>query len=317
MMHDAVIRDLSAGVDAKVAAAFVGAYEKLVSSFRRGDVDDCLRAAGVFVEHALRAVEFVRTGAPPEIKSVAATVRAIEADASLDDSLRFLVARVAQVAIYEVRSKRGAVHVKGIDPRHIDASLAVHAAGWVIAEFLRLYHSSDEAVVAEAMAALVRGHVPFVETFGAERVVTTKVPCDVELLLLLARAAGEGLNRTALGQASKYASPRVSEAIGRLSGERYVHQTRDGKYHITGPGEPIPGRASGRSGRDGGPSGEAALDDPRESPAEQHVSHQSGGMPSPQALPHDAVRRGGRCRRTGFMSPTITGLPGRVVGRLR
>lgn len=237
-MRDAVIRDLSAGVDAKVAAALVDAYEKLVSSFRRGDVNDCLRAAGLFVEHALRAVEFVRTGAaPPEIKSVAATVRAIDADASLDDSLRFLVARVAQVAIYEVRSKRGAVHVKGIDPRHIDASLAVHAAGWVIAEFLRLYHSSAEAVVAEAMAALVRGHVPFVETFGVERVVTTKVPCDVELLLLLARAAGEGLDRTALGQASKYASPRVSEAIGRLSGDRYVHQTRDGKYYITGPGE--------------------------------------------------------------------------------
>jgi DNA-binding IclR family transcriptional regulator len=54
---------------------------------------------------------------------------------------------------------------------------------------------------------------------------------------LLAGAAGEGLDRTALGQASKYPPPRVSEAIRRLSSDRYVHQTRDRRYHITGSGE--------------------------------------------------------------------------------
>src|SRR5205823_4380994 len=86
-------------------------------------------------------------------------------------------------------------------------------------------------------AVLMRGHIPFVETFGDERVVTRKVPCDVELLLLLAGAAGEGLDRAALGQASKYPPPRVSEAIQRLSSDRYVHQTRKRRYHITGPGE--------------------------------------------------------------------------------
>ncbi len=141
------------------------------------------------------------------------------------------------MAVYEVRSKRGAVHVKGIDPRHIDATLAVHAAAWVLAEFLRLYHSGDERVVAEAMAALMRGHIPFVESFGEERVVTKKAPCDVELLLLLAQTAGEGLDRTVLGRASKNPPQRVSEAIQQLSGERYVHRTRDGRYHVTGPGE--------------------------------------------------------------------------------
>lgn len=238
MMRDAVIKDLSATIDPKVAAALVGSYEKLVASSRRGDLDGCLTTAGLFVEHVLRAVEFVRTGvAPPEIKSVSATVRAIEGDTKLPDSLRYLIPRVAYAMIYEVRSKRGAVHVKEIDPRHIDASLAVQAASWVLAEFLRLYHSADEKVAAEAMAVLMRGHIPFVETFGDELVVTRKVPCDVEMLLLLAGAVGEGLDRTALGQASKYPPPRVSEAIQRLSSDRYVHQTRDRRYHITGPGE--------------------------------------------------------------------------------
>jgi hypothetical protein len=52
-----------------------------------------------------------------------------------------------------------------------------------------------------------------------------------------AGAVGEELDRTALGRTSKYPSPRGSEALRRLSEDRYVHQTRDRKYHITGPGE--------------------------------------------------------------------------------
>jgi len=237
-MRATVVKDLSTAIEPAVACALVDAYEKLVSSFRRRDLEGCLTTAGLFVEHALRAVEFIRTGAaPPEIKSVSATVKTIEGDVALSDSLRFLIPRVAQAAIYDLRSKRGAVHFKGIDPRYIDASLAVHAAAWVIAEFLRLYHASDETVIAQAMATLVRGHVPFVETFGDECVVTQRVSCDVELLLLLAGAAGEGLDRTALGRASKYPPPRVSEAVRRLSADRYLHKTRAGEYHITGPGE--------------------------------------------------------------------------------
>lgn len=254
MMRDAVIKNLAAAIEPGVAAALVGSYEKLVSSFRRGDLDGCLTTAGLFVEHALRAVEFVRTGtAPPEIKSVSATVKAIEADPKLPDSLRYLIPRVAYAMIYEIRNKRGAVHVKEIDPRNIDASLAAQAAAWVLAEFLRLYHSGDEKVVAETMAVLMRGHVPFVETFGDERVVTRKVQCGVELLLLLAGAAGEGLDRTVLGQASKYPPPRVSEAIRRLSSDRYVHQTRDRKYHITGPGERFLAEQVAAQGETAGP----------------------------------------------------------------
>jgi hypothetical protein len=49
--------------------------------------------------------------------------------------------------IYDVRSKRGAVHVKEIDPRYIDVELSAMAASWILAEFIRLYHSDDEASV--------------------------------------------------------------------------------------------------------------------------------------------------------------------------
>ena len=44
------------------------------------------------------------------------------------------------------------------------------------------------------MQALMHGHIPFVETFGEEVVVTTaQVSCEDELLLLLSKAEPQGL----------------------------------------------------------------------------------------------------------------------------
>ena len=50
-----------------------------------------------------------------------------------------MVPRIALAMIYDIRSKRGAVHVKEIDPRHIDVDLAVKAASWIMAELVRVY----------------------------------------------------------------------------------------------------------------------------------------------------------------------------------
>jgi hypothetical protein len=237
-MRDAVVANLSTAIDAKVSSALVDTYVRLVAEFRKGDVESCLGAAGKFVEHTLRGIEFMRTGvAPAEIKSASATIKEIEKDTRLAEPIRLLIPRVAYAMIYDIRSKRGAVHVKEIDPRNIDAALAVQAASWVVAEFLRLFHSSSEQVVAETMAALMRGYVPFVEEFGDEHVVTKQVPCDVELLLLLATTAANGLDRRTIGQASKYSPPAVTRALGRMADARYVHKTKDGTYHITGTGE--------------------------------------------------------------------------------
>jgi hypothetical protein len=237
-MRGLILQSLAAHIDPKVVDALLDSYEKLVMRCQKEDLDGCLGAAGKFVEHALRSAEYIRTGtAPPEIKAPQQTVKELEKAHSLPEGLRLLIPRIAHAMIYDVRSKRGAIHVKEIDPRQIDAALAVQAASWVLAEFIRPYHSSDEATVTTAMAALMRPHLPFIEQFGDESVVTRVVPCEVELLLLLTKAARDGLNRKALGQISKYPAPTVTRALQRLDKSREVHRTRDGIYHITGSGE--------------------------------------------------------------------------------
>jgi hypothetical protein len=237
-MRDLISRNLSASIDPSVVDGLLSSYEKLLARFRKGDLDGSLSQAGKFVENVLRAVEFIRMGvAPAEIKAPSQTVKEIEKDNSLPEALRLLIPRIAHAMIYDIRSKRGAIHVKEIDPRQIDAALSVQAASWVLAEFLRLYHDGDEAAVSHAMRVLMRPHVPFIEQFGHEHVVTKNVPCNIELLLLLARAAPEGLDRTGLGQSSKYTPSTVTGAVKRMQKARHIHRTQDGRYHITGTGE--------------------------------------------------------------------------------
>jgi hypothetical protein len=154
-MRDLIITNLSSAIDPQVVTALLGSYEKLTARFRKGDLDGSLAEAGKFVEHTLRALEFIRTGVTPkEIKAPQQTVKEIEKAQNLPEGLRLLIPRIAHSMIYDVRSKRGAIHVKEIDPRRIDAALSVQAASWVIAEFLRQYHAGDEVAVEQAWQTL-------------------------------------------------------------------------------------------------------------------------------------------------------------------
>jgi hypothetical protein len=237
-VRDLILKNLSATIEIGVVDALLDNYEKVVSRLRSGDLDGSLSAAGKFVEHTLRAIEYIRTGsAPTENKAPQQTVKDIEKDQRLPEGLRLLMPRIAHAMVYDIRSKRGAIHVKEIDPRQIDAALSAQAASWILAELLRMYHADDETTVSLALESLMRPHIPWVERFGDEDVVTRDVPCELELLMLLARAAPKGLDRSVIGQSSKYRPPTVTSTLQKLDKARYVHRTRDGRYHVTGPGQ--------------------------------------------------------------------------------
>lgn len=239
-MRALILDNLKAAFAPSVAEDLLRSYEKLVTEYRKSDPEAALNACGKFVEHVLRAIEFMRTGvAPTEIKSVAATIKDIEKDGRLAESLRILMPRVASAMIFDVRSKRGAAHVKEIDPRDIDAALAVQAGSWIMSEFVRLYHVAGEREVAEAMASLMRGNVPLIERFGDELVVTTKLPPEIEVLLHVFAAEPYGIDRKGLGAAVKRLASTVTKAIRRLESELLIHKTRQGTFRITGPGERV------------------------------------------------------------------------------
>lgn len=239
-MRATILASLQTRLESAVARDIVETHEKLLGEFRKGDPEAALNVSGKFVEHVLRAIEHMRTGTlPTEIKSVASTVKAIENDGKLPESLRVIVPRIASAMLFDVRSKRGAAHVKEINPRLIDASLAVQAASWIVAELIRLYHVPDEAAVAEAMASLTRGNLPLIEKFEDEMVVTTPMHPEVEVLLMVSSSEPSGIDRKGLGVCVKQSAVAVTRAVKRLEDARHIHKTRSGAFRITGPGERV------------------------------------------------------------------------------
>lgn len=235
-----IATNLSAYIDPTVVEDLLTTYYELVSKHRAGDLEAALTKAGRFVEHTLRAIEFIKTGtAPAEIKSVLSTVRALENGTSLSESLRILIPRVLYGMIYNFRSKRDGVHVKEIDPRHIDVAMGVSAASWVIAEFVRMYHDTDEATVEQCMLALSRTTIPFIETLDGETFVAKKVESRTEILLLLAHAKTGGMTRSEIGLAAKCSQSSVTRTLQYLIKERNVHLANSKKYKITSSGEMV------------------------------------------------------------------------------
>ena len=237
-MRAQIVRDLSSEIDPTIANDLVEAYEELVAQHRSGSLEVALTKAGRFAENTLRAIEYIRTNVVlSEIKSVQASVRRIESDTALPDSLRLLIPRVVFGMMYDLRSKRDAVHVKEIDPRQIDVFLCVSAASWVMAELLRLYHSSDESAVTRCMLALSRTSIPYIESIDGETFVGQNVPTAIEVLLLLANASPEGMTRKAIGLAAKCSQPSVTRALKSHVADRHVHWAASGGYFITSGGE--------------------------------------------------------------------------------
>lgn len=237
-LRDQISLNLSAHIDAAVVKDLLSTYDDLIAKHRSGDLEGALTKAGRFVEHSLRAIEYVRTGAAPaEIKSVAATIETLRNTPSLPEPLHLLIPRVLYGMIYNMRSKRDVVHVKEIDPRHIDVAMSVSAASWVIAELVRIYHVSDEAAVEQCMLALSRTSIPFIEAIDGETIVGRKVGARLEILLLLAHASSNGLTRTELGKAAKCSPASVTTGLKSLLADRFVHLAASKKHFITHSGE--------------------------------------------------------------------------------
>lgn len=237
-MREKILKNLSAYIDQNIVSDLLFAYEDTVAQQRMGNCEAALTKGGRFVEHTLRAILFIQSGkVVSEIKSVKAEIQRIENDTNLHEALRLLIPRVAYGMIYNVRSKRDAVHVKEINPRQIDAALVANSASWIVAELIRIYHVSDEQEVAQCMFALSRTAVPFIESVDGEVFVSEKTPPKIEILLLLADSKPSGLSRKALGIAAKCSPSGVTKAVKTLCDDRYVHQSRSKEFFITGTGE--------------------------------------------------------------------------------
>lgn len=103
-----------------------------------------------------------------------------------DRSLRILIPRLLP-AIYEVRNNRGVGHVGGdVDANSMDALLVRQSCAWVLAELVRIFHSTTIDIAQKAVDAISQRTHPLVwEIDGMRRVLDPDMKAQDRALALL------------------------------------------------------------------------------------------------------------------------------------
>jgi hypothetical protein len=163
----------------------------------------------------------------------------LESRAAYPDSARMTIPRVL-VALYDIRNRRGVGHVGGdVDANHMDAEFVLAAAKWVMAELIRLFHSTDVKTATEVVDALVDRTLAIIwEVDDKRRVLDTTLPLADQTLLLLYSDAGPISDQDLAKFLEQSRLDNYRRILAKLHKRRKIEWNRDTSMATLGP----PGR---------------------------------------------------------------------------
>jgi hypothetical protein len=180
-----------ASIPAGLRDPLLDSFAKITVNFRERRWEPAELNGGKFCEVVYTILRGHVDGAfppgPSKPSNMVDACRDLEkANASFPRSVRIQIPRVL-VALYEIRNNRNVGHVGGdVNPNHMDASVVLAMAQWVMAELIRLFHGTDTKAATETVDALVERTVPVVwEVGGRRRVLEPSLSWRKQMLLLL------------------------------------------------------------------------------------------------------------------------------------
>jgi len=195
---------------------------------------------GRFCEAAFRLLQYVTTGHFTQIGRSLDTEKLIAElgrlpTAKYPDAIRIHIPRALRL-VYDIRNKRDAAHLAdGIDPNLQDATVVVSVLDWVLAEFLRLYHSVSADTAQALVAQIVTRAVPVIQEFdGFLKVLKPSLGASDHCLVLLYQCGVQGAT---FDQLLSWVRPQMRANLGRtlsrlVEGKDFVHQAGS-TYKIT------------------------------------------------------------------------------------
>lgn len=107
-------------------------------------------------------------------------------------SPRILIPRM-MIGLYDIRNNRGVGHAGAeVDPNHMDATVVLYTAKWLMAELVRLLHTLPPAEATAIVYGLIEREVPWLWTYGnKKRVLRTGMTWKEQTLMLLLPEVGE------------------------------------------------------------------------------------------------------------------------------
>lgn len=188
-----------------------GKFAEVAYTIVKGALDGSFPAAAAKPNNMLAACRSLENYAPDNTRTG-------------DRSLRILIPRLLPV-LYEIRNNRGVGHVGGdVNPNHEDSEAVLAMAGWVMAEFVRIFHGISLGEAQSAVEKIVCRRHPLVWSFeGVKRVLDHSMPRRSQVLLLL-YSEPDWLSTVVLQQWIEYSnrSEFRSKLLGKLHSERLI-----------------------------------------------------------------------------------------------
>lgn len=127
---------------------------------------------------------------PKKPKDMVAACKALEQRMDLPRSFRILIPRVLP-PLYEVRNNRGSGHAGGeVDPNHMDTVVVLAMVNWVMAELVRVLHSTTTDEAQSVVDSLASRRIPLVwQGTERRRVLDTSLDLVAQTLVLIGTAA--------------------------------------------------------------------------------------------------------------------------------
>lgn len=144
-----------------------------------------------------------------------------------DRSLRILIPRLLP-AIYEVRNNRGVGHVGGdVNANSMDALLVRQSCAWILAELVRIFHSTTTEIAQRAVEAISQRIHPLVwEVDGIRRVLAPAMKAQDRALALL-YSVNDWINIKTLNDWVIYPSKFKQSVLKPLFTKRLIEMNQD------------------------------------------------------------------------------------------
>ena len=237
-MLDVIRRGLVRHFDQQLVFELLTAHQEAKHNFYLGGLRLSAVEGGRFCEAAFRLLEQATSGKPTPLGRKIDAERVMLNLANLPkgsypDSIRVHIPRALRV-VYDIRNNRDAAHLAdGIDPNFQDAALVVSVLDWVLAEFVRLYHSMPANEAQKIVEGLVARKAPAIQEFaGFLKVLKPNLKASEYILLLLYERGTAG---ALYAEIEKWMRPPMRNNLQRtlhrlVNDKAFVHL--DDKKHL-------------------------------------------------------------------------------------
>jgi hypothetical protein len=240
-----LINSLCPQFDLTLTTQLLNEYNSLESRYILRDWEPATLDGGQFAEAASRILYHQDSGNLNYSKSVDSCLTYIEDSNNSNPHYypeRKSALHSAKVirTIYKFRSDRGAIH---INPKYsanqLDTTLVMSNTKWVLAEFLRVFITSDLDLVECIIRDILEFDLPVIGDYDGLLVVQrTDCSTDEEILILLHYGGQIGFNRTEIGQFVQKSASGITTSLKKLSSgqQRKIIKLQSGNFRLTDNG---------------------------------------------------------------------------------